>query len=1149
MSHVHSRRSVGRMLLGLAVSTILGTISLVPGQATAMTPEQEGLISRLPQDQGVLRDDDFLKGREAYYVQFQRGRSAEVEQAVRAQGGEITHRIDIIDAIAVILPPAAVQALERSSGVTLIEPVPEHSLASQVVPWNIDQYQAREIWDKDRDGIVDAGAPDGSALRFCIIDTGIYAGHSDFAGVNMTGLSQITGEQWFEDGNGHGTHVAGTANAVHNGFGVVGAMPGGAQLIILKIFNNNGVWVAGQSNLGAAAQACRDLGANVISMSLSGGSSATENNIFQALYDTNGMLNIAAAGNAGNTARAYPASYDSVISVAAIDRDEVVADFSQYPTTSYDPNNQPANAHWDVVELSGGGVNVLSTWPGPPGSFDGGVPRYQASVGGNTFDGGLIEGAALGEVSGPLVNGGLCTTGSGLPSWNGAVVICERGSVNFSEKINTVRNAGGLGAIIYNNVAGDFAGTCAGACTQPTIPAISLSRAQGLAMVADHLGQATTLVTDDGQDCAGCSGSYLAISGTSMATPGVAAAAAMIWNACGGPATVNNKQLRQLLRDTAKDLQGTKPGSGFVYGAGWDRASGWGLVKLADAQAEGVVRFAAGDCPISLSVTPNQFEVCSANQTSVQMDISLDARFSGTATLSTGSVPAGASGSFSANPLGPPPAISTFTLSGLGSLAGGSYGLEFLAVDDSNPGNTANGYAQVSLQPSLPASAPSTLVPSNGATQQILRPNLVWSSVSGAASYRLEISTLADFSSLVYEAEVSGTAHTPTRSLAANTTHYWRVRATNICGSTAYSATASFTTHAVQCQTFNGSTGNISDAHNAFGPQTTNFTLTSSLAGAVADVNVLGLRGTHASFSDLHFILRSPAGTNVWLMERSCGGTANFHLSLDDEAAGSPGGWPCPATDQGTYKPSSPLSSFFGQAANGTWTLAITDNLRPNSGTLQGWSLQICVPADPVANNPVPVLSSISPDSAMAGSGPITLTATGSNFMLGSRVRWNGTDRDTTFVNATTVTATIPAGDLTWAGTRDVTVFNPAPGGGTSAVRTFTIQPAHLINVTANPVAGGTASCSPNPVPNGGSSTCSASPASGYSFSGWSGACTGMTCAPTNVTGPLSVTANFVLDGGAVNGVCGGSHGGTFTSAPTTDLCDAGNASAVTGDG
>ena len=50
-------------------------------------------------------------------------------------------------------------------------------------------------------------------------------------------------------------------------------------------------------------------------------------------------------------------------------------------------------------------------------------------------------------------------------------------------------------------------------------------------------------------------------------------------------------------------------------------------------------------------------------------------------------------------------------------------------------------------------------------------------------------------------------------------------------------------------------------------------------------------------------------------------------------------------------------------------------------------------------NNPVPTLSSILPNTAAAGSGAFTLTATGTNFVASSVVRWNGSSRTTTFVS------------------------------------------------------------------------------------------------------------------------------------------------------
>ncbi|MDD1655395.1 MAG: lectin like domain-containing protein, partial [Methanomicrobiales archaeon] len=95
-------------------------------------------------------------------------------------------------------------------------------------------------------------------------------------------------------------------------------------------------------------------------------------------------------------------------------------------------------------------------------------------------------------------------------------------------------------------------------------------------------------------------------------------------------------------------------------------------------------------------------------------------------------------------------------------------------------------------------------------------------------------------------------------------------------------------------------------------------------------------------------------------------------------------------------------------------------------------------------NNPVPTLSSISPTSAAAGGSAFTLTVTGTGFVSGTtKVRWNGADRTTTVVSSTQATASIPATDIATTGTASVTVFNPAPGGGTSGSQTFTITAAN----------------------------------------------------------------------------------------------------------
>lgn len=112
-----------------------------------------------------------------------------------------------------------------------------------------------------------------------------------------------------------------------------------------------------------------------------------------------------------------------------------------------------------------------------------------------------------------------------------------------------------------------------------------------------------------------------------------------------------------------------------------------------------------------------------------------------------------------------------------------------------------------------------------------------------------------------------------------------------------------------------------------------------------------------------------------------------------------------------------------------------------------------------LTNNPVPTLTSISPNSATRGGSAFTLTANGTNFVSGSVVRWNGTNLTTTFVNSTQLTASVPAGNLAAAGTFPITVFNPTPGGGTSGSLNFTVNnPAPTLSaISPNTVtAGGT---------------------------------------------------------------------------------------------
>lgn len=86
----------------------------------------------------------------------------------------------------------------------------------------------------------------------------------------------------------------------------------------------------------------------------------------------------------------------------------------------------------------------------------------------------------------------------------------------------------------------------------------------------------------------------------------------------------------------------------------------------------------------------------------------------------------------------------------------------------------------------------------------------------------------------------------------------------------------------------------------------------------------------------------------------------------------------------------------------------------------------------PIPDNPVPAISQLDPLVLLQWSDSTTVTVTGSGFMNGSVVRLNGNARLTTYVSPTQLTAVVPVSAMQQAGTLQISVFNPTPGGGES---------------------------------------------------------------------------------------------------------------------
>jgi len=174
--------------------------------------------------------------------------------------------------------------------------------------------------------------------------------------------SWVSGETPFTDGNGHGTHVAGTIAALANAVGVVGVAPG-AQVVSLKVFDSSGAGASATSIIEAINHATSVINNNgldknkvVVNMSLgSSFSSSIDTAIRNAANQ--GIRFVVAAGNSGRDADGFsPASagdHPNVFTISAVDSNYQMASFSNWDRiTSTD--------QVDDVDLAAPGVSVLS---------------------------------------------------------------------------------------------------------------------------------------------------------------------------------------------------------------------------------------------------------------------------------------------------------------------------------------------------------------------------------------------------------------------------------------------------------------------------------------------------------------------------------------------------------------------------------------------------------------------------------------------------------------------------------------------------------------------------------------------------------------------------------------------------------------------
>ena len=191
--------------------------------------------------------------------------------------------------------------------------IPFQSL-SQTQNWGIKYLGAEQAWVQSR----------GEGVRVAILDTGISK-HPDLNWQDDLAFNCSNDPNYFDEASGHGTHVAGIINAIDNDQGVIGIAPG-CTIIPIKVLDNNGGGSFG--NIVKGIKKALEMDAHIISMSL-GTSSPPPNEMAELVLEAGkrGVIMVAAAGNDAGDVN-YPARYDEVIAVAALDEQGRPAKFT-----------------------------------------------------------------------------------------------------------------------------------------------------------------------------------------------------------------------------------------------------------------------------------------------------------------------------------------------------------------------------------------------------------------------------------------------------------------------------------------------------------------------------------------------------------------------------------------------------------------------------------------------------------------------------------------------------------------------------------------------------------------------------------------------------------------------------------------------------
>lgn len=347
----------------------------------------------------------------------------------------------------------------------------------------------------------------------------------------------------------------------------------------------------------------------------------------------------------------------------------------------------------------------------------------------------------------------------------------------------------------------------------------------------------------------------------------------------------------------------------------------------------------------SLESSPEYGIVCIPGDFEIDLQTTALQGFSEAITFSVTGLPAGATASFSQNPV-TPGNQATLTIHTDGVEIDGNYTITIQAQADGVP------VTERTVDINFVNSDFSALLitsPEDGASGISGLPTFTWTALPNALTYDIQIATDPAFNNIVSEAyNLTSPSFTSSVMLEDNTIYYWRIMPANECGSVGFLDPASFHTVSQSCQQVESTGGTVQISSLGLPYIQSKINITQS--GTISDINLKNIKGKHEAIADLAFRLKNPAGDTVTLLSALPCNSQDFNFGFNDESPNTT--VPCPPNSGNSYKPVQPLSTFAGQDVAGEWTLIVAViNTLGNGGNFEGWSMEYCAALTP--QNPV----------------------------------------------------------------------------------------------------------------------------------------------------------------------------------------------------